>query len=121
MSPAAPMAFSSAIAVYTPANPPPRMTTRFRSPMARGLYRLRDVRGPRGSFPLRQDEAIQTQQFAERPRLERTAPGRERRLGVGDFAHVADPGRLQVQEQRLDEALARLAACGAGIAAHAHP
>src|SRR5688572_5259578 len=51
-------------------------------------------------------DALEPDQLAQRPGLERTAARRVRRLRIGDLADVAEAGLGEVREQRCDEALA---------------
>jgi hypothetical protein len=58
-------------------------------------------------LPFGEHHAIDAEQFAKRPCLERTASGRERSLGVGDLRHVTQTSPFQMFEQWRDKPLPR--------------
>src|SRR5262249_59116704 len=70
---------------------------------------------------LRQNDLVEAQRLANRPRLERAAARRERRIAIGDLGHVADAGLVEMAEQRREEPPPRVALRLARAAAHAHP
>jgi len=70
---------------------------------------------------VRQHHAIEPQQFSHRPGLKRAAARCVRRIGVGDFRHVAEAGVAQVLYERREEARTGLAFCAGGIVVHPHP
>src|SRR5580704_12486831 len=59
------------------------------------------ARGARG----REEEAVDAQQLAEGPGLERAAAGRVGRVAVGNLRDVAETRRVQVREQRSEESV----------------
>ena len=64
---------------------------------------------------------IQTQRFADGPRLKRTTAWSVGWLGVGDFRNVAEAGFLKMREDWRQKLAARLAFGFVRIAANTHP
>src|SRR5438445_12743810 len=67
------------------------------------------------------EETCQAQRLAHRPRLERAAARRVRRVAVGDLREMPEARVVEVGEQRLEEAPARLGARRRRGAPDAHP
>src|SRR5438128_7529477 len=66
-------------------------------------------------------DPLEPQRLAHRPRLERAAARRVRRVAVGDLRQVAEARVVQMGEQRAEKAIARLAFRLRGAAADAEP
>ena len=56
------------------------------------------------------EQARQAQRLAHRPRLERAAARRVRRVAVGDLRQMPEPRVVEMREQGVEEARARLGA-----------
>src|SRR5215813_12546388 len=63
----------------------------------------------------------ESEQFPNRPRLERTPARREGRLGVRDFGKMAEAQPIELADERPDEAIARLDSGRARVVTHANP
>ena len=57
---------------------------------------------------MREHEPVEAQRFADRPRLERAAVGRVRRIAVGDLGDMPEAVLVEMTEQRREEAVACL-------------
>src|SRR5438876_708609 len=67
------------------------------------------------------EETRQPQRLAHRPRLERAAARRVRRVAVGDLRQMPEPRVVEMREQGVEEARARLGARRRRAAPDAHP
>src|SRR5205809_7207194 len=67
------------------------------------------------------EQARKAQRLAHRPRLERAAARRVRRVAVGDLRQMPEPRVVEMREQGVEEARARLGARRRRAAPDAHP
>src|SRR5207237_478215 len=66
-------------------------------------------------------DPLEAQRLAHRPRLERAAARGVRRIAVGDLRQVAEARVVQMSEQRIEKAIARLGLRARGGAPDAEP
>ena len=64
---------------------------------------------------------FESEKFAERPRLKRTAARGVRRFGIGYFRNMPEAGFVQVFVKRRQESTARFLHCRLRVATHTKP
>src|ERR1043165_1978349 len=68
-----------------------------------------------------QHHLVKSQEFANRPGLERAAARHVRWIGVGNLGYVSKAGFVQMFEERFEKFLARLVASRRTIPTDTHP